>query len=93
LPAFICAKMNSLSDLAIIEELYNAAKAGVEISLIVRGIFCMLSENPKYVKPVRAVSIVDEYLEHARVWVFHNGGRKKSLFHRPTGWYATLTTG
>ncbi len=77
LPASICAKMNSLSDLAIIEELYNAAKFGVEIRLIVRGIFCMLSENPKYVKPVKAVSIVDEYLEHARVWVFHNGGQEK----------------
>jgi polyphosphate kinase len=76
-PAFICAKMNSLSDEAIIEELYLAAKSGVEISLIVRGIFCMLTENPRYVKPIRAVSIVDEYLEHARVWIFSNGGDEK----------------
>jgi polyphosphate kinase len=85
LPASICAKMNSLSDLSIIEELYNAAKFGVEIKLIVRGIFCMLSENPKYVKPVRAVSIVDEYLEHARVWVFHNGGKEK-IFISSADW-------
>jgi polyphosphate kinase len=85
LPASICAKMNSLSDLAIIEELYNAAKFGVEIRLIVRGIFCMLSENPKYVKPVRAVSIVDEYLEHARVWVFHNSGQEK-IFISSADW-------
>lgn len=77
LPASICAKMNSLSDEVIIEELYNAAKAGVEISLIVRGIFCMLSENTKFVKPVKAVSIVDEYLEHARVWIFHNNGKER----------------
>jgi len=77
LPASICGKMNSLSDEEIIEELYCAAKAGVEISLIVRGIFCMHSENTKFAKPVKAVSIVDEYLEHARVWIFHNNGKEK----------------
>jgi polyphosphate kinase len=37
----------------------------------------MLTENPRYVKPIRAVSIVDEYLEHARVWIFSNGGDEK----------------
>ena len=61
----------------MIMRLYDAAKAGVEIKLIIRGIFCMLSENKKYSKPVRAISIVDEYLEHARVWVFHNKGKEK----------------
>jgi polyphosphate kinase len=45
----------------------------------------MFSENPKYVKPVRAVSIVDEYLEHARVWVFHNGGQEK-IFISSADW-------
>lgn len=77
LPASICAKMNSLSDEEIIGELYAAAKAGVALKLIVRGIFCMLSEDPRFVKPVQAISIVDEYLEHARVWVFHNNGDEK----------------
>ncbi|RYF87370.1 MAG: polyphosphate kinase 1 [Chitinophagaceae bacterium] len=77
LPAIICAKMNSLSDVEIIDELYTAAKTGVEINLIIRGIFCMLSENQKFIKPVKAISIVDEYLEHARVWIFHNGGKEK----------------
>ena len=75
--AVIIAKMNSLSDEEIINELYEAARAGVEINLIIRGIFCMFSENDKFIKPVRAISIVDEYLEHARVWVFHNGGKEK----------------
>ena len=37
----------------------------------------MLSQNPKFVKPLTAVSIVDEYLEHARVWIFHNQGKEK----------------
>ncbi|RYZ61083.1 MAG: polyphosphate kinase 1 [Chitinophagaceae bacterium] len=77
LKASICAKMNSLSDETIIQELHTAAKAGVEISLIVRGIFCMFTDSPKYIKPIRAVSIVDEYLEHARIWIFHNDGQEK----------------
>lgn len=76
-PASIIAKMNSLSDEEIINELYDAAKAGVEINLIIRGIFCMVTESARFEKPVKAVSIVDEYLEHARVWVFHNGGKDK----------------
>jgi polyphosphate kinase len=73
----ITAKMNSLSDEEIIDELYEAARAGVEVNLIVRGIFCMFSENERFPKPVKAVSIVDVYLEHARVWIFHNGGKEK----------------
>jgi polyphosphate kinase len=76
-PASIIAKMNSLSDEGIIEALYDAAKAGVELKLIVRGIFCMHSQNNKFLKPVTALSIVDEYLEHARVWIFHNSGKEK----------------
>jgi polyphosphate kinase len=76
-PASIIAKMNSLSDEDIIAALYQAAREGVEIKLIIRGIFCMLTENEKFVKPITAISIVDEFLEHARVWVFHNGGKEK----------------
>jgi polyphosphate kinase len=81
----ITAKMNSLSDEEIINELYEAAKAGVEINLIVRGIFCMLSENEKFIKPIKAISIVDEYLEHARVWLFHNGGKER-IFISSADW-------
>jgi polyphosphate kinase len=76
-PASIILKMNSLSDEELIYKLYDAARAGVEIKLIVRGIFCMFSENKKFVKPVTAISIIDEYLEHARVFIFHNGGKEK----------------
>jgi polyphosphate kinase len=76
-PASIILKMNSLSDEDLIERLYDAAKEGVELKLIVRGIFCMLSESKKFKKPITAISIVDEYLEHARVWVFHNNGKEK----------------
>jgi len=76
-PAAITLKMNSLSDEIMIQKLYEAARAGVQLKLIIRGIFCMLSENKKFEKPVKAISIVDEYLEHARVWVFHNRGKEK----------------
>ncbi len=77
-PAAITLKMNSISDEELIYKLYDAAKAGVEIKLIVRGIFCMFSENKKFIKPVTAISIIDEYLEHARVFIFHNGGKEKT---------------
>jgi polyphosphate kinase len=76
-PASITLKMNSLSDESLIMKLNEAAKVGVELNLIVRGIFCMRSESKKYKLPVKAISIVDEYLEHARVWVFHNNGKEK----------------
>ena len=75
--AQIIAKMNSLSDEEMIDALYNAAREGVEIKLIIRGIFCMLTQNQKFKIPPTAISIVDEYLEHARVWVFYNGGKEK----------------
>lgn len=84
-PARITAKMNSLSDQEIISELYDAAKAGVEINLIIRGIFCMVTDDIKFDKPIKALSIVDEYLEHARVWIFHNGGREK-IFISSADW-------
>ena len=75
-PAAITLKLNSLSDEMLIEKLSEAAKAGVVINMVVRGIFCMLTENSKF-KEVYAISIVDEYLEHARVMIFHHGGKEK----------------
>ncbi|MBU3713964.1 MAG: polyphosphate kinase 1 [Ferruginibacter sp.] len=75
--ASITLKLNSLSDQTLIDKLYEAARAGVEIKMIVRGICCMLTENKKFKIPVHAVSIIDEYLEHARVMIFHNNGEEK----------------
>jgi polyphosphate kinase len=75
--AEICLKMNSLSDELLIEKLYEAAKSGVKLNLVVRGIFCMFSNNKKFIQPVRAISIVDEYLEHSRVFIFYNEGNEK----------------
>jgi polyphosphate kinase len=73
-PASVTIKLNSLSDEILISKLYEAAEAGVDIKMIVRGICCMYTENRKFKKSVYAVSIVDQYLEHARVLVFHHGG-------------------
>jgi polyphosphate kinase len=75
--ASITLKINSLSDEELIYKLYEAARAGVEIRLIVRGIFCMMPENKKFKIAVKAISILDEYLEHARVFIFHNQGKEK----------------
>lgn len=72
-PAKIMAKMNSLQDEEIIEALYKASKAGVEIELNVRGI-CCLKTGTKESKNIRVVSIVDSYLEHARIFYFNQGG-------------------
>jgi polyphosphate kinase len=76
-PARIIAKLNSLSDVQIINRLYAAAQAGVEVKLIVRGIFCAMTEQKKLKHRMYAISIVDEYLEHARVMIFHNNGKEK----------------
>jgi len=75
--AAITLKINSLSDEMLIDKLSEAAKAGVEIKLIIRGICCMLTEDKKFKHPIQAISIIDEYLEHARVLVFHNNGQEK----------------
>jgi polyphosphate kinase len=75
--ASIYLKMNSLSDEILIQKLYDAATAGVEIKMVVRGIFCAITDFKKFRNPITAVSIVDEYLEHARIMLFHNGGKEK----------------
>jgi len=76
-PASIILKVNSLSDEQLIDKLYAAATAGVEIKMIVRGIFCPIIDLKKFKTPIKAISIVDEYLEHARVMIFHNLGNEK----------------
>lgn len=76
-PASIVLKVNSLSDEQLILKLEEAAKAGVEVKLLIRGICCMFTENKKFKKPVHAISIVDEFLEHARVMIFLNSGEEK----------------
>ncbi len=72
--ARIIAKVNSLTDPAIIDELYSASQAGVQIDLIVRGMCSFSPGVPGVSEKIRVISIIDRYLEHARIFYFHNRG-------------------
>lgn len=74
-PARITAKMNSLSDEKMVRLLHEAADAGVELQLVVRGICCFKKLRKE--KNVRIISIVDRYLEHSRIFCFHNNGERE----------------
>ncbi len=70
-------KMNSLQDEEIINLLYEASNAGVNIKLIVRGICCLVPQQKNLSENIDVISIVDRYLEHARVFIFHNNGQRE----------------
>jgi polyphosphate kinase len=75
--AFIFLKMNNLADTKICQELYNASAAGVKIKLIVRSMFSLVTGVPGLSDNIEAISIVDRFLEHSRIYVFGNGGEPK----------------
>ncbi len=72
--AYMILKMNSLADEQLIEKLYEASNAGVKIQMIIRGMCCLVAGVPGFSENITVVSIVDKYLEHARVHIFANGG-------------------
>jgi polyphosphate kinase len=76
-PSGIVMKMNSLEDKEIIDEFYKAAKAGVPIRFIVRGICCLRPGRPGLSENIEVRSIVGEYLEHTRLFYFHHGGEAR----------------
>ncbi|MDD6078757.1 MAG: RNA degradosome polyphosphate kinase [bacterium] len=81
---YIILKMNGLHDQQMIDMLYRASEAGVKIDLIVRGICCLVPDQP-YSQNIRVTRIVDMFLEHARIWYFYNEGQEV-LFLTSADW-------
>lgn len=75
--AYMILKVNSLADEGIVGKLYEASNAGVQIKLIVRGICCLVPGVKDFSENITVISIIDRFLEHARVFVFGNGGKEE----------------
>jgi polyphosphate kinase len=81
----IIIKLNSLADKVLVEKIYAAAKAGVDVKMIIRGICCAYTQQKTFKDRLHGISIIDEYLEHARVFVFDNG-KQPQVFISSADW-------
>lgn len=85
LPASVTIKLNNLEEQVLISKLYEASQAGVKVSLIVRSICCLIPGVPGMSENITIKRIVDRYLEHGRVFIFHNDG-KEEIFLGSADW-------
>ncbi|MDO6597955.1 polyphosphate kinase 1 [Oceanihabitans sp. 2_MG-2023] len=76
-PAYIKLKMNSMSSYKMIDKLYEASRAGVKIQLIIRGLCCLIPGKKGMSENIEAISIIDKFLEHTRLFVFCNNNNPK----------------
>ncbi len=76
-PAYMILKVNSLADEGIVAKLYDASNAGVKIKLIVRGICSLVPGIKDFSENITVISIIDKFLEHARVFIFGNNGKEE----------------
>lgn len=83
--ASMTLKMNSLQDEEMINLLYDASQVGVEVKLIIRGVCCIIPGIKNVSENIQAISIVDRFLEHARIYCFHNDG-KEDIFFSSADW-------
>jgi polyphosphate kinase len=84
-PAAITLKMNSLVDREMIGKLYEASRAGVDVTLIIRGACSLVTEVEGWSDKIKAYSLVDKFLEHTRIFIFHNSGDEK-IFISSADW-------
>jgi polyphosphate kinase len=85
-PARIRAKLNALSDSTIIQALYRASQAGVDVALVVRGICTLRPGVPGLSERIRVVSVLGRFLEHARIYHFANGPSGAEYFIGSADW-------
>ena len=88
-PGLIMVKVNSLQDRGMCRALYRASQAGVRVLVNVRGICCLRPGVKGVSENIRVVSIVDRYLEHARVFYFRNGGNDEVYLSSADWTYAS----
>ncbi len=86
-PAYIYLKLNNLVDVALINKLYAAKKAGVDVRLNVRGMFSVFPKFDKKENAIPSIGLIDRYLEHSRLFIFGNGGDEK-IYLSSADWMA-----
>jgi hypothetical protein len=82
IPAAITIKLNNLEDKVLISKLYDASRAGVHVSLIVRSVCCLIPGVPGMSENITVRRIIDRYLEHGRVFIFRNAGDEARIVVR-----------